>query len=633
MLALLPLAAIASLTLVLGIAFPAWGWRRAGLRALLTAGLYLVLTTEILSLLKLIRPLPLALVWAAPLMASVIWLLLQWKRLPARLSTLRLPEDRAERALFAGLLLMVAITALVAYLAPVQTWDSLNYHMPRVAHWAQQGSVGVFATGIEVQDSLPPAAEFAVLHLYVLAQSDRWVNFVSWLAILGVILGASLIARQLGGGRTAQLGAAIFVATLPMGLVQASSTKNDGLVALWVVIAASETLQLYGDVRRWDAAACLAGAAALAVLTKPTAYPCLLGLAAMIAGTIIVRRQVRRGLGYAALAAVVMLSVNAGHFSRTISLYGSLVSPERVSVHQNGLVTAAGIVSNLIRHAGLHAGTPWPKVNRAEYEVVLLAHRILGLDPSDPRTTQIGPFKIPRLNVQEDKAGNPLHALSIAAALAVLVLRRRALPSIVHWYSLGLLAAVLMFAAMFKWQVFGSRYHSQFFALLGPWVAVIASAVFRPRVIRILSALLMIASIPWLVGIRSRPLLPLWDEPKVGSLLTESRQRLMFVSGDYLEIPYTEMAALIRQEACGQVGLMLSGGGAEYPLWALLGAPRADLRIEWLVGGTPSERFADPSFTPCAVICQACEDQGETIRGLPLFYSRSGYRLYLQESP
>ncbi len=457
MLALLPLAAIVGLTLVLGNAFPAWGWRRAGLRALLAAGLYLVLATEALGLLGLIRQLPLALVWAAPLLASVTWLLLRRKRHATRLPSLRFPRSRAERALIAGLMLVAAVTALVAYLAPPQTWDSLNYHMPRVAHWAQQDSVDVFATGIEIQDSLPPGAEFAVLHLYVLAQSDRWVNFVAWLAVLGVILGASLIARQLGAGRTAQLGASVFAATLPIGLVQASSTMNDAVVALWVVVAASEALQLADDIRRWDAAPYLAVAAALAAFTKPTAYPCVLSLGAVVAGILVVRRQWRRSLGYAALAIVLMLTVNAGHFARMTSLYDSPISPEQVNLHRNQLVTPAGLASNLIRHAALHAGTPWPKANRAAYEIVILAHRILSLDPSDPRTTNHEAFKIPPLNVQENKVGNPLHALLGMIALAVLLARRKALPPVVHWYGLGLLAAALVFAAVFKWQIFAAE--------------------------------------------------------------------------------------------------------------------------------------------------------------------------------
>jgi hypothetical protein len=56
---------------------------------------------------------------------------------------------------------------------------------------------------------------------------------------------------------------------------------------------------------------------------------------------------------------------------------------------------------------------------------------------------------------------------------------------------------------------------------------------------------------------------------------------------------------------------------------------RADLSIVWLVGGTPSAGFADADPNPCAILRTGCEDQGETIRGLPLNYARSGYRLYM----
>lgn len=629
MLAFLPLAALAALTLALKNVASGSGWRRACLRALLAIGLYVVLTTEILSLSHQVRQVPLALAWTALLVGCGARLTWRQRRQPLRLPALPRSLSVSERALVVGLVLTMVITAGVAYLAPPQTWDSLNYHMPRVAHWAQQGTVEAFATGVEIQNNMPPGAEFAVLHLYVLAQSDRWVNFVSWMAILGVVLGVSLLARQLGGGRTAQLGASVFAATLPMALVQASSTMNDAVAALWLVIAISEALRLAEDPRRWDSAVGLAAAAGLAALTKPTAYPCLLALAVLVAGMLVVRRQWRQALTYGGVALAVVLAINLGHLARMTNLYGSPMSPEQVELHRNELVTPATVMSTLIRQAALHAGTPWPKVNRAAYEVVILLHKVLGVDPSDPRITNHGSFKIPETNVSENKAGNPLHVLLIALGAGLLLVPKRSWPRVIYVYGLGWLLAALFFSAAFKWQLYASRYHLPFFALAAPWVAVVSSSTARPRLIHALSALLMIASIPWLIGIRTRPLLPAWDTPKVGSLLTESRERLLFASGDYLEIPYSEMAALIRQASCTQVGLMLSGSGAEYPLRVLLGAPDAQLRIEWLVGGTASERFADPAFAPCAVICEACDTQGDTIRGLPLAYNRSGFRLYL----
>jgi hypothetical protein len=84
----------------------------------------------------------------------------------------------------------------------------------------------------------------------------------------------------------------------------------------------------------------------------------------------------------------------------------------------------------------------------------------------------------------------------------------------------------------------------------------------------------------------------------------------------------------ILDAGCNEVGIAISGAGAEYPYWVLLGAPRDDLRIEWIVAGTPSARYTDPNFEPCAVICDTCDD-ASSYRGLPLVAVKGKIRLYL----
>jgi hypothetical protein len=47
---------------------------------------------------------------------------------------------------------------------------------------------------------------------------------------------ATLIAKQqLGANQTGQLIAAVFVATIPMGILQASSTQNDYVLSFWLI--------------------------------------------------------------------------------------------------------------------------------------------------------------------------------------------------------------------------------------------------------------------------------------------------------------------------------------------------------------------------------------------------------------
>ena len=65
-----------------------------------------------------------------------------------------------------------------------------------------------------------------------------------------------------------------------MGIVQASSTMNDYVVALWVVIVAAETLELMRHPARAEPLVFASLAAGLALATKPTSVPFILPFAA-----------------------------------------------------------------------------------------------------------------------------------------------------------------------------------------------------------------------------------------------------------------------------------------------------------------------------------------------------------------
>jgi hypothetical protein len=122
--------------------------------------------------------------------------------------------------------------------------------MARVAHWAQAGSLGHYPTGIERQNLMPPGAEIGILHTYLLAQGDRLAIFPQWLAMVGSLIAAGALAQLLGATRPGQWLAAVFVATLPMRIAQATSTMTDCVVA-WAACVAFEALSLFaiGGIR------------------------------------------------------------------------------------------------------------------------------------------------------------------------------------------------------------------------------------------------------------------------------------------------------------------------------------------------------------------------------------------------
>jgi hypothetical protein len=136
-------------------------------------------------------------------------------------------------------------------------------------------------------------------------------------------------------------------------------------------------------------------------------------------------------------------------------------------------------------------------------------------------------------------------------------------------------------------------------------------------------------SVPWLVGIESRPLIP--SNGTINkSILEERRETLLFGSSPEYIKPYEEVTQTIRRSECNQVGIALSGHAAEYPFWFLLGAPNDNLTIEWIVDGSFSSKFRDKSFIPCAVICdRSCPQEWQEVNDLPLKYQTAGYRLFI----
>lgn len=177
-------------------------------------------------------------------------------------------ESQLTLALLALLLGAIGVTAVVA---PPNTGDSLYYHMSRVAHWVQNRSVAHYPTHVLAQLHQNPGAEFILLHLQVLSGGDRLANLVQWSFLCFNLVGVSLLAARLGASPAVQLWAAVFAATLPMGILQASSTKNEHVHTFWLLCFLYGLLRLREQVTWRDTLVTGAGLG-LALLTKMTAY-------------------------------------------------------------------------------------------------------------------------------------------------------------------------------------------------------------------------------------------------------------------------------------------------------------------------------------------------------------------------
>jgi hypothetical protein len=611
--------------------FPELGWRRSVLRAALIWGVWLVLSTEVLSLFKALTPWGFSLAWLLSALIGGGWLVFRLRGgHTLRRPTLDLLKQPVNAAMVVVVLVIFALTLVVAWFAPPNTFDSLNYHMSRVAHWAQNHSVAHYPSGMELQNSYSPLAEYSILHFYILSGGDRLANFSEWFAMAGSVAGVSLAAALLGAALPGQLLAAVFAASLPMGIVQASSTMTDYVAGFWLVCLAVEFLALWNgrEQSHW-VVLFMSASAGLAAATKPTAFALMLPFA--LAAPVVLFRQVKfsRLVLLAVLAIGMFASINSGYLSRNIRTYGVPFDPGNTASFRNGMMNAGGLASNMMRNAVIQMHTPWPELNYQITRLIIGVHFKLGLDVNDPRTTAQGEFNIGNLTTNEDVTFNPLHSLLIGIVfLSSLILFRRTSRKLIVYQALVILGFV-MFSFIFKWQIFGSRLLLPFFLLYAPSIGVFASIFLPAWLISVLGISLAASSFMWLVSINPRPLLPLPGKTEWPSVVTASREQMYFTSIRGAYEPMKNVASQILDAGCTDVGMAISGAGAEYPYWVLLSAPRDDLRIEWIVAGTPSARYSDPDFQPCAVICDTCDDQ-QSFRGLPLVDEQGKIKLYLQ---
>lgn len=478
------------------------------IRASLIWTTYVVLVTEVGTLLTSLDATFISICWAlATAILSYVFLRLNMRghRLPR--PTLEWPPTRLDRFLLITIIVIVISILTVALLSSPNTYEVLHYHLSRIAHWAQNRSVAPFATGVEIQNTQAPLAEYIGLQLYVLSRGDLLVNSVQWFAMVMSLLVVSLIAKDLVRGIRPQLVAALFAATLPVGISQASNAETDYVLTFFVAAAYLEAFAIIRRRRQFDTMFFSSLAAGLAILTKPTALVFLLPIAIAAIFRLAFSSPARITLGYAVLALLIVLGLNFGHQARTFKLIGSLGEPSMVKSHLNEQWDLRATTSNILRHASLHAATRNSAVNDIIYRGILKAHLLMDQSPTDIRTTEGSNFYI-RPPQTDETDGNTFHALIILIyALILFGTVRRASPDLAA-YAFMVLITFVLFAFTNKWQIYGNRYHLAFFVLFAPIFASLPITLRRPNLSAILSVALIAWSLPWVFQLYPRPLLP-----------------------------------------------------------------------------------------------------------------------------
>jgi hypothetical protein len=552
-------------------------WRKSILFASLIWGTILTAITELLSLFKILTFEYVLGIWAGILLLLIVWLFFKYRNnFNLRQFFPSIKISPSDFVLLFCLGIVLIILGCVAWISPPNNWDSMTYHMSRVMHWIQNKSVAFYPTHSLRQLYQYPWAEYAILHFQLLSGGDRFANFVQYFSMIGSAIGVSLIAKELKANPRGQLLAAIISVTIPMGILQSTSTQNDYVVTYWIICLVNLVF-LFKQKTCWYHTVGLGLALGLSILTKPTACIFAFPFMAWLGLSLLFSRN-WKAVGHIAIVVVLAITLISGHFIRSSKLFGSPLNSGGSSFgvgYSNEIFNAPALASNIIRNFSLHMATPDPRFNKALDNLIYSFHRHIGISASDPQTTfPDTEYHVPQINYNEDLSGNSVHFYLLCICVIIYLFRCPKEPE-GNLYLLLMISGFLLFSIVLKWQLWHSRLQLPLFVISSAWIGYVISQV-RPKwVINPLGFCMIFLCLPWILNNPAKPL------SRLDSYLDTKRTEKYFYMMPSIKGYYINAAHYLASINCSNIGLITYEDGWEYPLWALLdNQSDAKFRIE-----------------------------------------------------
>jgi 4-amino-4-deoxy-L-arabinose transferase-like glycosyltransferase len=574
-------------------------WRVAILESAIVWGVLLAGITEFLSYIRFLNFSGIFAfwLWLDLILGFIVLKKVRVKFLPVNFHALKV--DPFLTVLLSGVVFITLTVGVIALVAPSNNIDSLDYHLPRVAHWIQNGSVEHYPTSYTPQLYSPPWPGFAVMHLQILSGGDRFANLVQWFSMVGSLIGVSLIAKQLGGDLRSQVFSVVLCATIPVGILHASNAKDTYVVAFWLVCFVYYVVSTTYEKISWNHILKMSASLGLAIFSKGTGY--IYGLPFLLWFVLMDAKRDRRQLFKHILAiAAVILLINSGHYLRNIELFGAPTStyPYKLSPEAYGIPI---LISSIVKNVSLHMALPLDFINTDALEkAIYKIHEILGVDINDPRTTFGGNFNFQVLiPTFEDTAGNPIHFwLSLLAAVICLSSRNLRKDRYLVSYLATVLCSFLLFCLLIKWQLWHSRLHLPFFVMISPFIGIVLSKQYPKNIANVIMIILIQTSLVYVLLNDFRPIV---GEKNIFNT-SRTEQYLRPIIND--KNNYLNAAKFVAKTECKNIGLSLSS--MEYPWWVLLKNDKQVLRIENMnvknLSNVKSRAYPYSNFIPCAII-------------------------------
>lgn len=573
--------------------------------------LCLFLATELLSLVHGIGPVSLWVFWL--LLDMVLAIRLYYSGRTELKSMLRqcfpIQELRKHKPVW-GLGLIGLWVVVLALITVPYNWDSMTYRLPRIAYWAQNGSVEHFATNCARALANPPLGEFVQLHVYVMTgKSDVLLNLMQAFSYLtcGVIVYG--LAKRLKCNNGFCFLAALLFMSMPIAFAEALNTQVDLFSAVWLLTFVYLLMDFVESEDKLNCSAdtifkvCIMGlCVAWGYLSKPNVCVAMLLYVLWLLLRCILRKDklwVLIRLALCALGSMIVPIV--WEISRNLQTYDAISAPIAGARQLVGTLEPKYLLVNFLKNFTYNLPTSWwkgfaDKMHSGMWQIATKLGVSLNAEVISEDGRAFSYWTPP--NYAHDTAINPVIVwlLVLCGVLAVLQIRKIKFKQLYRSYTLMAYVAFGIFCVILRWEPFVTRYMVAFLALLCPAIAFqLQNAVGKKRLLEkcVIGLIGLICTVD-LVG------MSIYHYEMCSVSGAGSRPYGYFANRNTEYEATMDIVAYVREQGYEELGIFHGEDDYEYPYWALL---KDDIsRMEHVGVANESAIYVDTEYRPQAII-------------------------------
>ena len=385
-------------------------------------------------------------------------------------------ENKTTSLFFGGATILLLIQGIIY---PPNNWDSMTYHMARVAHWVMNESIEPYPTHVYRQIYQPPLAEWIIAQVCILNKADYFSNVIQLLFLLATLGVVNQIMLQFNTSKKTRIWASIIAFTTPSVFLQATSTQNDIVVAFFLLSCILFFIQ-YIKESTIKNALLIGLAIGLAIITKGTAFvyliPIILFCGAYLIYFIFKKEKSIISISFQMIVVVIVtLTIGFNHYHRNFKLSGDIFgASDDHYFNKNISIKSTGV--GILKNIGNHFSTPL--TSSITNQVVEKAHLMTQIPINKEDYSYNGiHFKLNEWNHNEDEVSNVFQVLLFLGVCLFVLLnwKNRNRPLLLS--TIFSLVTFLFFTFILKWQPWHIRLQVPLFFLFAIPVSIVLEKI------------------------------------------------------------------------------------------------------------------------------------------------------------